>query len=110
MANTEVSRKRGDAFDITFTYTTGGVAIDVSADTFTFAVKKKISDATEVISKADGVFDKTNAATGIVVVNITTTDSDITPGKYYAEVKKATNATSTVRSDRIDFVIREAAI
>ena len=106
-----ISIKKGEAKDIKFTYTSNDTAIDVSANTFRFEVKKDISDTSPVFVKADGDFDKTDAADGIVYCNINTTDSNNPVGEYIAEIRMiATVGTDVDKSDNIDFIIEEAVM
>jgi len=102
---TSLIMKQGEAKTITFTVTdSASAAVDCSSTTCTFTV---VSDygGTQFITKADGVFDKTNAATGILTIDISATDSNI-PNKYYiGELKILFTSSNIDKSVDIDFII-----
>ena len=84
---TEFQIIRGEQKDLQFTIkNSAGVVIDVSAATFLLEVEDMRTNTT-MIQKADGTFDKTQAALGIVKTTLTGTDTDITPNKYLAELR-----------------------
>lgn len=89
-----------------FTYTLDGVALSVAGGTFTL----KVEDAAGValFTKADGVFDKTDAATGIILVPILEADSNQTPKTYEGEVKTVFSGGDIDKTDDFDFVVEEA--
>lgn len=106
-----ISIKQGEAKTIKFTYTSDGSAIDVSLDTFQFEVKTNIEDSSPVIAKADGDFNKTDAASGIVYCTVNTTDSANPVGDYVSEIRKiAAAGTDVDKSNNIPFIIEEAVI
>lgn len=106
-----ITMKQGEGKDITFTYTLSGVVQDVSSNTFYFAVKESTADAAALIEKNDGDFDKTNASSGIVVCNITATESAaLDEGEYIAEIRMiATADTDVDKSQDITFTITDSA-
>lgn len=89
-----VEFKQGEADPaLQFTITdSSGSAVDVSSATLSLEIKRNKLEDTANISKADGDFDKTDAATGVVTVPITSTDTDITPGSYFGELKATFSA------------------
>jgi hypothetical protein len=64
-----------------------GAAVDLSAATLTLGVKKDKADEAYIFSKADADFNKTQAAQGIVSVNLTATDTNQPEGTYIVELK-----------------------
>jgi hypothetical protein len=105
-----VTMKAGEAKTIRFTITDAdGAAVDVSAATLTFMVKQNKGDDAALISKSDGDFDKTQAASGIIDLDISATESNL-PAKdaYVAELKVEFSSSNIDKSADIDFVIEEA--
>jgi len=82
-----VSFKQGEAKTLTFTVTEDGVAVDLSTATLAFGVKKRKRDDSYIFSKADEDFDKTQAANGIVSIDLSITDTDQDPWSYVGELK-----------------------
>lgn len=108
MANIAIKQK--EIKTIKFTVTDGGDAVDLTDATLTFAVKRRKTDEAYVVEKADGDFDKTDAATGIVTVELDATDTDQFAGKYYGELKTVFAAGGTDKSDDIIIRIEQAVI
>lgn len=106
-----VNLKAGEAKTIRFTVTdTSGAAVDLSSTTLALVVKKrKSSDVSADITKSDGSFDKTQAASGIVDVNISSSDSSLPAANYVGELKITFSATCIDKSADITFTI-EAAV
>jgi hypothetical protein len=87
MAN-KIVIKQGEAKVLTFTVTDGnGAAVNLSAAALLLGIKKAKSDAVYAFSKVDGDFDKSNAASGIVLVNLTATDTNQPEGTYVGELR-----------------------
>ena len=105
-----VSFKQGEAKTLTLTVTEGGTAVDLSAATLEFAVKKRKSDTSYVIRKEDGDFDKTQAADGIVSVDLSAADTDQDPWSYIGELKVSFSASSIDKSADLTVVIEQAVI
>lgn len=83
-----IQLKQGEAKPLLFTFTLDGAAVDVSTGTFSLCIKANKTDAECLISKADGVFDKSNAGDGLVAVWLDETDTDQTPkSNYIGELK-----------------------
>ena len=106
-----VTLKAGEAKTIRFTVTdANGAVVDLSSATLTFTVKKrKGSDVSADIAKSDGDFDKTQAASGIVDVNISSSNSNLPAANYVSELKVVFSATCIDKSADITFTI-EAAV
>jgi hypothetical protein len=82
-------RKESATIQFTVTYKADDSAVDCSSATFSFSVKRRVTDAdsTVKIQKADASFDKTNAATGIVTLPLLRADTDLTPAPYVAQLE-----------------------
>jgi len=105
---TTIEFKTKEKKDITFTIKDSNeTVIDVSSATFTFEAKKKKSDTTKVIEKADGDFDKTNAASGIVKITLDATDTNLT-GDYIGEVKIVLATGDIDKSQDFNLIFKEA--
>lgn len=101
----EIKIKKGEAKNILFTYTSSGVAQDVSSNTFYFVVKEHC-ESVAIIEKNDIDFDKTNAANGVVSCNLSVTDTDIEEKTYEAEITMiATVDTDVDKSENITFIV-----
>ena len=90
LSGTGISIKNGEGKWFTFNVTRGGTAINLATSTLKFAVKQNIEDTTYKIEKLDATFDKTQAAAGIVRVNLSATDTaaaTLPSGIYYAELE-----------------------
>jgi len=107
----KITLKQKEAKTVKFTIKDeAGNVVDVSGATLSFQVKKSKSDTTPKISKTDTDFDKAQAASGIVTVNLTTTDTNLDPGVYVAELKIEFTATNIDKSADIVFEIQQAVI
>lgn len=84
---------RADDQTIRFTVVDStGAAMDVSSGTFKFTVKQNLDDAIgdaqfQLTSPAANGIDLTNAATGVVDVNIGTGDTDSLAGVYHYDLE-----------------------
>jgi len=104
---TDLTFKRKEAKILTFTI---GGGIDVSdPTTVAFAVKDSLEGGTTVISKSNSDFDKTNAATGIVKLPLSTVDLDRV-GNFISQLKTTFSASNIDKSDYITIKIEEAII
>jgi hypothetical protein len=82
--------KQGEAKTLAITVKNNyGAAVDLSAATLFLGVKKDKSEADYTFSKADQEFDKSQAANGIVSVNLSTADTDQPEATYIGELKCA---------------------
>lgn len=88
-AATKLTLKQGEAKDVILSVVTSKrQPINLSGvDTFFLAIKRSKSDTTYIFSKDDVDFDKSLAASGIVSVFLTSTDTNQTPGTYVGELK-----------------------
>jgi hypothetical protein len=111
MADT-LTMKQGEAKTITFTVKDAdGVAVNLSAATLTLGFKAAKSDVAYLIEKDDGDFTKTQAASGIVSVNLTEADTDLAPGTYIGELMCSWTGGAVInKSMDIKLKIKEAVI
>jgi hypothetical protein len=109
-----ISIKNGEGKWLKFTITDGGVAVNVTTYTFRLGIKKNINDTTYKISKANTDFNLTQAASGIVKVNITTTENTaalLPPGDYVGELEMTATATTDVsKSETFDILVEKAVL
>lgn len=106
MANESVSFKRKEAKTVRLTIKdANGDPISVSAATLTFGVKRLKSDSSYIIEIADGTFDKTLAASGIVTFPLSATNLDQNPALYVGELKIHFSGSNIDKSADIDFTI-----
>jgi len=84
----KLTLKQGEAKTIKFTARdAAGAAVDLSAATLLLGVKKVVTDTSYVFSHLDADFDKTNAANGIVTVDLIDDDTDQEEWVYLGELK-----------------------
>jgi len=88
MANT-LKIDRGTTFPITFTYKKNGVATSLVGSTVRFTVKTAEFDTDDTDASAKITKNVTNGASdGTCTITIDPTDTqDLTPGKYYYDIK-----------------------
>lgn len=80
----DITIKKGEGKWLQFTITRNDLVIDLSAATFKLGIKADIDDTTYLIEKPDGDFDKSQASTGIVRINLSATNTDsLTGDKNY---------------------------
>jgi hypothetical protein len=80
--------KQGEAKTVTFTVKDGlGSGVDLSGAALLLGVKKDKSEAEYTFSKDDPEFDKSQAANGIVSVNLSAADTDQPEATYIGELK-----------------------
>ena len=82
-------RKEAVIIQFTVTYKVDDSAVDCSSATCSFSVKRRVTDAdsTVKIQVADASFDKTDAATGILLMTLTRDNTDLTPAPYVAQLE-----------------------
>lgn len=102
----KLTLKQGEAKTITFTVKdAAGVAVNLSAATLTLGVKKAKTDTAYALTKADGVFGKTQAALGIVTVALAEADTDLAEGTYIGELELSWTG-GTVIEKTADFYLQ----
>jgi hypothetical protein len=107
-STTRVEVKEGEAKTLKVTVTQDDSALDVSTATFSFAVKKRYTDATPVISKTNSDFVTTDAASGIIKIPLSSTDLAIQPFSYLADIKITFTASSIVKSQTFILEVKRA--
>jgi hypothetical protein len=86
MANMVI--KQGEARTITFTVKDAlGTGVDLSGAVLLLAVKQDKSEAEYTFAKADPELDKSQAASGVVSVNLNAADTDQPEATYIGELK-----------------------
>ena len=108
MANNN-TMKQGEAKTITFTVTDNdGDAVDCSSTTASFKLVKELGGAT-FLTKVDADFDKTDAITGILYVNVSSVESNIDCDKYFSQLTLQFTATNIDKSETKPFYIVKSA-
>lgn len=100
----DIELKQGEEKIVTFVYAN---SLDVSGATLSFVAKADIDDADDVITKVDGDFDKTDAATGTVLVNFDDTDTAIAQ-TLIGELTAVFSGTSLDRTLGVTIRIKES--
>jgi len=107
---TSITLKQGEAKTLRFSVTENGSAVNLSDNgiTFFFGVKKKKSDTSYTISKEGASFDTTSAASGIIAVTLTSTDTNQAPASYIGELKISFSTDSIDKSADLTIKIEQA--
>jgi hypothetical protein len=100
----DIELKQGEEKTVTFTYAD---ALDVSGATLSFVAKADIDDSDDKITKVDGDFDKTNAATGVVTFILDNTDT-ATAQTLNGEITAVFNSDNLDRTESISIWIKES--
>jgi hypothetical protein len=105
----EIKLKRGEGKTLTFTIKNRrtGAVIPVTTAIQTFTVSSAYN-GTPLIQKGDSDFTKTYAANGVISVTLNTTDTDIPPNEYLAELKTHFSTAMSDKSATIKFIISTA--
>lgn len=113
MTTRRVILKQGESKILTLTVTDElGALVNLSAATLTLGVKESAKDLLYAIQKADGVFDKVSAASGVVKVPLSATDTNLPEGDYIGELKAEWASSPVTIEKTINFYIqvRQAVI
>ena len=100
----DLELKQGEEKTITFTYAD---SLDLSGSTLSFVAKADIDDSADVIAKADGDFDKTDEATGVVLVDFDSDDTAIAQ-TLIGEVTATFSASNLDRTLGVTIRIKES--
>jgi hypothetical protein len=105
----KITLKSGEAKTITFTVNDAqGAGLDLSGADLLLGVKKDKSDTDYTFSKADQEFDKSQAASGIVSVNLTATDTNQPESIYIGELRCAWVGPVIKKSDDFFLQVKKA--
>jgi len=105
----KIKLKQGEAKKLTFIIKDAdGKALDLSGAVLTFWAKKKKTDIAPALAKEDNTFDKSQAAKGIVSTILDSSDTNIEPGLYIAELKIYFSSTNIDKSADIHLEIKRA--
>jgi hypothetical protein len=100
----KITIKSGEAKTVIITVKDAdGNLVDLSAATLLLGSKKDKADAAYAFSKDDAAFDKSQAAQGIVSVDLTTTDTNHDEGTYIGELKCSWTGPPAVVDKSADF-------
>lgn len=105
--------KNGEAKTITFSVTdASNQALDLSdIDAVDFRVKSSYSDATNYIAKSTALFDLTNAANGVISVDLSsgnTNAASIPAGTYISELRITFTSSNVDISKNIPFIVERS--
>jgi ribosomal protein S11 len=101
--------KQGEAKTISFTVKDAqGAGVDLSGAVLLLGVKKDKSDSDYTFSKADQEFDKSQAANGIVAVNLTASDTNQPEATYIGELRCAWAGPVIKKSEDFFFQVKRA--
>lgn len=106
----KITVKQKEAKKIKFTITRAGLELDVADAVLTFGVKETKDDEAYLIEKNDSDFDKSDAAGGIVRIQLSATDTNQTPAEHVGELKIVIDADDIDKSVDIVFVVEQAVI
>ena len=105
--------KQGESKILTLTVTDeAGALVNLTAAVLTLGVKQSAKDPAFIFQKADGVFDKTAAASGVVKVPLSATDTNQPEGEYIGELKAEWASSPVTIEKTVNFYIqiRQAVI
>jgi hypothetical protein len=101
--------KQGEAKTITFTVKDAqGTGVDLSAATLLLGVKKDKSEAAYTFAKADQEFDKSQAASGVVAVNLSAEDTGQPEATYIGELRCAWDGPVIKKSEDFFLQVKRA--
>lgn len=101
--------KQGEAKTVTFTVKDAlGTGVDLSGAALLLGVKKDKSEAEYTFSKTDPEFDKSQAANGIVSVNLSAADTDQPEATYIGELNCAWTGPVIKKSEDFFLQIKRA--
>ena len=105
----KIAIKQGEAKTVTFTVKdASGAGVDLSGAVLLLGVKRDKSEAEYTFSKADPEFDKTQAAGGIVSVNLSAADTGQPEATYIGELQCAWEGPVIKKSEDFFLQIKRA--
>jgi len=105
-------RKEAVTIQFTITYKADDTAVDCSLATCSFSVKRRSTDADSSIEiqVAHASFDLTNAATGIITMPLSRTDTNLTPASYVGQLELDFGGNNRAFSDIVALEIKTPII
>lgn len=104
----DLTFRRGEALLITFTFTDADdQPVSMAGVEFRFTVRPKVGSSVLTLEKLDAVFNKAQAASGIVTVQMDSDDTDRV-GRYVADLKAYVNANDVYKSPVLEIDFEEA--
>lgn len=101
--------KQKESRPVRLIITRDGSAIDLSNVTLSFVAKRRKEDASFLFTKNDSDFDKTDAGIGIVVMQLTQSDTDLDSStNYVGELHCLFPDGSLYKSPDITIVVQQA--
>jgi len=85
----EITRKSTKTYKLIFTK--DGLSIDITGWTIYFTVKESMDDTDENAKIAKTITSHANALSGIALIELTTSDTDITKGNYWYAIDYKTD-------------------
>jgi hypothetical protein len=105
----KITLKQGEAKTVTFTVKDAqGTGVDLSGSVLLLGVKKDKSEAEYTFAKDDQEFDKSQAANGIVSVNLSAEDTDQPEATYIGELRCAWAGTVIKKSEDFFLQVKRA--
>lgn len=113
----DITQKRGDTGDITFTFKKDGVAYDLHGCTVIFTVRKKIPATsistdldTDVVIGPKVIEIADDDETGVIFVEISKSETNIDCKTYYYDIQVETPPSSGALEDRSNWKKRSSGV
>ena len=105
-----IELKRGEGKWIDFTVTRGGERVNLSGETFLFAIKSNQDDVAYLLLKSGESFDVSSASSGEIALNITSADTiTLGVGNFVSALKIVFEDNTDVDlSDNIPFMVKSS--
>ena len=103
--STTCTVKRKEAKNISFTVTSGGENVDLTAKTISLVIKRRATDTEAAIEKTTDDFTLSGDNNHIATVTLTEDDLDLTPATYLGELKIVLDENNIDKSDTFNHVI-----
>lgn len=107
MADLNLKQGEGAPLQLTYTDKITKASKNLTGASMCFIVRTK-PGGTEVIRKEDHDFNKALAGDGILTFSVTTEDTNIAPGEYYAQARAHLSSTNSDLTDVFTIEIEES--